>query len=277
MFVEGSRMQGVEWKKINYLILEHGLNKESDLIAQRRDFEITQIVLFLVSRHHWKATCSSLAFSCLSSFLCVWSAATPPVEARFSLQLLSHKDECWLWAGLGSDQEHACELEGALTFANPIYRDGKLGPLFPVLGIQIIAWHSFNPSGFNGTWKGNPSYLFIRLLFILMVHRVIARVNSWTVSMNEKMISGITSRNMRERKEFASITFQNFGCFLSSLVMFQGLQFLGEFFLIRKPLESPGITSKEGPLRDSGWFPAGFSPLGPEMLLQTSQLCIGGD
>lgn len=42
MSVEGNRVQGVEWKKINYQILEHALSKESDLIAQGKDFEISQ-------------------------------------------------------------------------------------------------------------------------------------------------------------------------------------------------------------------------------------------
>lgn len=48
--------------------------------------------------------------------------------------------------------------------------------------------------------------------------------------MKEKMTTGVTSRNMNEEKEFASVSSETFGCFLSSLVWFEGLQFLGEFF-----------------------------------------------
>ena len=56
---------------------------------------------------------------------------------------------------------------------------------------------------------------------------------------------------------------------------------MGEFFLIRKPLESPWDELPNGGLwwfRYSQWmFPEGVSPLSPEVLFRASQLALVGD
>lgn len=56
---------------------------------------------------------------------------------------------------------------------------------------------------------------------------------------------------------------------------------MGEFSLIRKPLESPWDELPKRGLwrfRCSQWmFPEGVSPLSPEVLFQASQLALAGD
>lgn len=60
------------------------------------------------------------------------------------------------------------------------------------------------------------AYLFIRLLFVLMVHQMTAEVTQWAVNMNLGLMegSGIENRNLSERKEILFIPVQNFGCIL---------------------------------------------------------------
>lgn len=125
-------------------------------------------------------------------------------------------------------------------------------PLLLLLGMQVNLSIVFDPSGFQGTWKGDPSYIFIRLLFILMVHQVTARVNSQTVTwmknsfLESQVETWVRGRNLHPSPlRILAVSEQ------SGLVLRVTVFLVSFFFLIRKSLESPGVTFWRGAFE--GW------------------------
>lgn len=138
---------------------------------------------------------------------------------------------------------------------------------------------AFDPSGFSGTRKGNSSYLFIRLLFILMVHRVTAGVKQRTVNMNEKN-DFWNHKYTHEWQEGVCLLLLEFGLFTEHSGLILRVT-VGGFSLIKKPLASPWNELPKRGLwlfRCSQWmFPEGVLPLSPEVLFQAPQLALVGD